>query len=84
MRVYVGNIPSAATREDLRAVFERFGAVALVGLVKNRITGMSNGDGFVEMANDMDAEAAITRLHHTQYGGRTISVSRVPAEARPL
>ncbi len=84
MRVYVGNIPATATRDDLRAVFEHFGAVAMVGLIKDRVTGMSNGDGFVEMKCDSEAEVAITRLHHTQYGGRTISVGRAPAEAGPL
>ena len=84
MRVYVGNIPSAATQEDLRAVFEHFGTVATVRIVKNRVTGDGKGDGFVDMTSDADAEVAITWLHQTQYGGRTISVGRTPEDARSL
>lgn len=80
MRLYIGNIPTAVTQDDLRAMFEHFGAVEMVGILKDRRTGMSNGHGIVEMASATDAEIAITRLHYTQYGGRTISVSRVPAE----
>ncbi len=79
MRLYIDNIPTAVTRDDLRAMFEHFGTVQMVGILKDRHTGMSNGHGIVEMASAIDAEIAITRLHYTQYGGRTISVSRAPA-----
>ncbi len=61
-------------------MFEHFGQVRSVDIIKDRFTGMNNGDGVVEMVSDIEAEFAISRLHFTQYGGRTISVSRVPAE----
>jgi len=80
MRLYLGNISAAVTSEDLRAMFEHFGQVRSVGIIKDRFTGMNNGGVVVEMVNDVDAEIAISRLHFTQYGGRTISVGRIPAE----
>ena len=80
MRLYIGNIPTAATRDDLRAMFEHFGTVEAVGIFKDRYTGTSSGRGVIEMASASAAEIAITHLHYTQYGGRTISVSRFPAE----
>ncbi|MDH4071928.1 MAG: RNA-binding protein [Gammaproteobacteria bacterium] len=75
-RLHVGNIPTTATDDDLEAMFRQFGLVDNVGILKNQATGLSNGSGFVVMCNEMDAESAISRLNFSQYGGRTISVSR--------
>lgn len=75
-RLHIGNIPTATTRSDLEAMFRQFGPVNSVGISKDRFTGINNGSGFVEMCNDIDAQNAISRLNFTQYGGRTISVSR--------
>jgi len=75
-RLHIGNIPTATTNNDLEAMFRRFGPVNSVGIGKDRQTGVSNGSGYVEMCNDLDAQNAISRLNFTQYGGRTISVSR--------
>ena len=37
------------------------------------------GFGFVEMTNELEAQSAITELHGSQYGGRSLTVN----EARP-
>ena len=39
------------------------------------MTGRSRGFGFVEMANDDEAQAAIEGLNRTDLGGRTITVN---------
>ena len=75
-RLHIGNIPAATTNSDLAAMFRQFGPVGAVGITKDRNTGLSNGSAYVEMCNDLDAQNAISRLNFTQYGGRTISVSR--------
>jgi RNA recognition motif-containing protein len=75
-RLHIGNIPSATTNEDLGAMFRNFGPVASAGIMRDQSSGLNNGCGFVEMCNDVDAESAIKRLNFSQYGGRTISVSR--------
>lgn len=80
-RLHIGNIPITATELDLESMFRQFGLVESAGITKSRATGLSSGSGFVVMINDMDAESAIKRLNFSQYGGRTISVSRARAES---
>lgn len=75
-KLHIGNIPSTATVQDLEAMFGRFGLVDSAGINKDPTTGLSKGFGFVEMCNDTDAQSAINKLNFTQYGGRTIGVSR--------
>jgi len=47
--------------------------------VTDRETGRSRGFGFVEMAQDADAEGAIAMWNGKDFGGRMLTVS----EARP-
>lgn len=46
-RVYVGNLNSNITEEDLKALFEPFGEIVLVNIVRDG-SGVSKGYGFVE------------------------------------
>ena len=75
-RLNVGNFPTTVTDKDLEAMFRQFGFVESVGISKDQRTGLSNGCGYVDMCNELDAESAISRLNFSQYGGRTISVGR--------
>ena len=75
-RLSIGNFPTTVTDRDLEAMFRQFGLVDSVHISRDRLTGLSNGCGNVVMTNDRDAESAINRLNFSQYGGRTISVSR--------
>jgi len=67
------------TEEELADVFAQAGEVADVAIVIDRDTGRSKGFGFVEMAEDDGAAAALQELNGAQVGGRTIKV----AEANP-
>ena len=78
-KLYVGNLPYSATEDELRDLFSRAGAVDTVNVVRDNATGRARGFAFVEMATDADAQKAITELHDTQMGGRTLAVN----EARP-
>jgi RNA recognition motif-containing protein len=78
--IYVGNLPFNATEQDLRALFERHGAVELVKLINDRETGKPRGFGFVEMAQ-ADAQAAIQALNGQQLGGRPLRINE--AQERP-
>jgi len=49
MNVYVGNLPSDVTGNDLREVFEPFGQVETAHVVKHPHGGGSQGFGFVDM-----------------------------------
>ncbi len=79
MKIYVGNMSYGVTSEDLRAKFEEFGTVDSAEVIIDRSTNRSKGFGFVEMADDAEAKAAIDGLNGKDSDGRTLNVS----EARP-
>jgi RNA recognition motif-containing protein len=62
MRIFVGNLASTTTEEDLKPLFEPYGIVNFVRIVPSRQTGRSLGYGFVEMPNATEAQAAIEGL----------------------
>ena len=78
-RLYVGNLPYTMMDAELAEAFAEIGEVVEAVVVIDRETGRSRGFGFVEMAVDEDADAAVEQLDGTQVGGRTLRV----AEARP-
>jgi len=78
-RIYVGGLPYSATESDVESLFASAGSVASVSIVTDRYTGQAKGFGFVEMASDSEADAAINSLNGTIMGGRTLTVN----EARP-
>jgi len=78
-KLYVGNLPFSIGDSELQSKFSEFGAVDSAKVITDRDTGRSKGFGFVEMANDGEADAAISKLNGAQFDGRAINVS----EARP-
>ena len=80
-RLHIGNIATTTTVEDIEQLFGRFGSVASVGINTDPVTGASKGFGFVEMLIENDANTAIRRLNFSQFGGRTIGVSRARTSA---
>ena len=79
MNIYVGNLSYETENTDLREAFERHGRVDDARVAEDRMTQRSRGFGFVEMANESEARAAISALNGTDLRGRTINVN----EARP-
>lgn len=73
--IYVGNLPWRTTAEDLRALFEPYGAVENARIVTDRDTGRSRGFGFVDMLDAEPAQKAISELHNYDYGGRPLTVN---------
>ena len=75
-RLYVGNLPFDASEGDLRELFAQGGRqVSEVKIISDRDTGRPRGFGFVEMGSQADAEAAVTSLNNTEFGGRTLTVN---------
>lgn len=79
MNIYVGNLAYGTTDDDLRAAFARFGAITSARVVFDKETGRSRGFGFVEMASQSEALAAIEALNQTELQGRQLRIN----EARP-
>ena len=83
-KLYVGNLPYSVRDEDLQQSFGQFGAVTSAKVMMERDTGRSKGFGFVEMASDAEAKAAITGMNGQPLGGRSVVVNEArPMEARP-
>ncbi len=78
-KIYVGNLPWSMGEDELHQLFEDHGDVVSAKVVTDRETGRSRGFGFVEMANDDEAMAAIEALNGQVAGGRPLTVN----EARP-
>ena len=77
--IYVGNLDFATTEDQIRTLFEPFGKVEMVTLVKDRDTGNSRGFAFVEMTSDIEADTAMKALDKSLLGERPLNVN----EARP-
>ena len=78
-KLYVGNLPYSVTESALSDKFAAYGTVESAKLIIDRETGRSKGFGFIEMASDSEAQAAIEQVNGTDYDGRPLKVN----EARP-
>jgi RNA recognition motif-containing protein len=78
-KLYVGNLPYSATDQSLNEAFASHGSVTSARIIMDRDTGRSKGFGFVEMAEESDAQNAIQKLNGTDMDGRALNVS----EAKP-
>jgi RNA recognition motif-containing protein len=79
MNIYVSNLAFNIQDDELRNLFEPFGAVSSAKIINDRDTGRSRGFGFVEMEDDNAAREAIAQLDQSTLDGRTMNV----AEAKP-
>ncbi len=77
--LYVGNLSSKITEEDLKSNFSEAGEVASASVIKDKFTGLSKGFGFVEMKTEEGATAAIQKFNGGMLDGKAITVN----EARP-
>lgn len=79
-KLYVGGIPYSSTDATLKDAFSKAGSVVSASIIVDRMTGRSKGFGFVEMASDAEAQAAIDMWNGKDFEGRNLTVS----EARPM
>jgi RNA recognition motif-containing protein len=79
VNIYVSNLAYSATDDDLRQLFESYGAMDKVSIITDRDTGQSRGFGFVDMPDSAAAKAAMQGLQGKELEGRTLNVN----EARP-
>ncbi|MBI3555130.1 MAG: RNA-binding protein [Deltaproteobacteria bacterium] len=79
-KLYVGNLPFAATESSLEQIFVQAGKVESAKVITDRETGRSKGFGFVEMSTEAEATDAIAKFNGADYDGRPMTVS----EAKPM
>ncbi len=63
MKIYIGNFVDRITEDTIRKMFEAFGHVESVKIIKDRFSGRSRGYGFVEMPSNAEADQAIKALN---------------------
>ena len=84
MKIYVGNLSWNADESDLRDAFSAHGEVTSVQIITDRESGRSRGFAFVEMANDAEAQEAISAVNNKEIDGRPVKVNEAkPRNERP-
>lgn len=81
-KLYVGNLNYGTTEDTLRSLFSQHGEVVSVNLITDRYTGESKGFGFVEMASEDEAGAAINALNGREVDGRKLRVDAAQERQR--
>ncbi len=79
IKIYVGNLSFDSSEDDLRGLFETYGAVDSAKIIVDQFTNRSRGFGFIEMQDREEGLKAIQALDSKDLGGRSLKVN----EARP-
>lgn len=79
MNIYVGNLPKTTTEESIRKVFEEYGEVGQINIIKDKYTNELRGFGFIEMVSKKEGMAAIQGANGFEFEGNKLIVN----EARP-
>ena len=72
--IFVGNLTFRTTEADICVLFELYGEVQSVALVKDPLSGNSRGFAFVHMPKATDARDAIVSVNHSILGGHSLRV----------
>jgi RNA recognition motif-containing protein len=79
MNIYIGNLATDVTEDDLKELFSTSGDIKSVKIIKDFETNQSRGFAFVEMFTAAEGQKAISSLNGTNLKGKDIKVN----EARP-
>lgn len=74
-KLFVGNLSYDVDQDSLKEAFEEYGTVVSAQVIMDRDSGRSRGFGFVEMASDDEARAAIEALDGKDMHGRNVVVN---------
>lgn len=82
MNIYVGNLTDQMTEDVIREMFEVFGEVESVKIIKDRFTGQPKGFAFVEMPSNSEADKAIKALNGNVVEKKVIKVNHADSGAK--
>ncbi|CAH8869223.1 unnamed protein product [Trichobilharzia szidati] len=77
MKLYIGSLHYNITEEMLKGIFEPFGKIEDIKLIKDPTTNRSQGYGFVTYVNSDDARKALDQLNGFELAGRPMKVNHV-------
>ncbi|KAK2975807.1 hypothetical protein RJ640_022824 [Escallonia rubra] len=72
--LYIGYLPPTLDDDGLIRLFSPFGAIVMAKVIKDRISGLSKGYGFVKYSDVQQANSAIASMNGHRLDGRTIAV----------
>lgn len=78
MKLYVGSLHYNITEDMLRGIFEPFGKLDDIKLIRDPQTNRSQGYGFVTYNNGDDARKALDQLNGFDLAGRAMKVCKFP------
>lgn len=78
MVIYIGNLSVEATEHELSALFEQYGQITSVNIMRDEVSGGALGFAFVEMPTDSEASEAIAGLNRTRIADRIVMVCEAP------
>jgi RNA recognition motif-containing protein len=81
VEIYVGQLSSSVTEEEIRKLFSVAGTVQSVHLVKNSGSGELRGCGYVRMSTEDEACEAVGLLNGAMLGDRLITVRDVTKQS---
>lgn len=83
-KIYVGNLSYATGDDALSEAFSRYGEVLSATVITDRVSGLSRGFGFVEMADEAAAGEAISAMNGKELDGRRLRVSVAEERSRSM
>lgn len=75
LKLKVTNLMDELTEEMFRKVFEPFGRIESCKLIKDPITGMSSGTGFITFVDADSGKTAVRELDRFDLGGKRMRVN---------
>lgn len=82
--LYIGYLPSTLDDDALIRLFSPFGDIVMAKVIKDRLTGLSKGYGFVKYSDVAQANQAITSMNGYRLEGRVIAVRVAGKPPQPV
>lgn len=73
-KLFIRNLSSSTTENELHTLFASSGTVVSVDIIKDRLTGRSKGYGFIQMSNPLEAQKAMDVFNGLNVGESEIRV----------
>ncbi len=74
-KLYVGNLSTSTTQEELNVLFTEAGNVTAVEVIKDGSSGESKGFAFVTMSEQSEADQAIKMFNAHSFGDHDLKVN---------
>ena len=80
--LYVANLATFTTEDELRILFSQVGQVTGLKIIKDRNTGESKEYGYLTMSAQSEADKAVSRFNNYSFSNRRLKVSLARPRAR--